>query len=77
MDVVGDFFWTTKCKALTGLRLMAKYTQTYTNVVVLGSMNPQILTHNWLVKERIIPKKVFDSAAQKGNPFTQFISTPP
>ncbi len=56
---------------------MAKYTQTYTNVVVLGSMNPQILTHNWLVKERIISKKVFDSTTRKGNPFTQFISTPP
>ena len=56
---------------------MAKYTQTYTNVVVLGNMNPQILTHNWLVKERIISKKVFGSTEQRANPFTQFISTPP
>lgn len=56
---------------------MAKYTQKYTNVVVLGNMNPQILTHNWLVKEKIISRKVFDSVALNDKPFTQFISTPP
>lgn len=56
---------------------MAKYTQKYTNVVVLGNMNPQILTHHWLVKERIISRKVFDSTTRNGKAFTQFVSTPP
>jgi len=56
---------------------MAEYTHNSVSVVVLGHMNPAILNHDWLVQQRIIPKKFFVQSAQSDSPFIQFLSTPP
>ena len=56
---------------------MAEYKHNYVNVTVLGRMNPQILTHDWLVKTKIITKRVFVTKDSTQPPFSQFISTPP
>ncbi len=55
---------------------MSVYTQTKINVVVIGNMNPQILNHNWLLKEKIIPPKLLASG-QDVVPFSNYVSTPP
>jgi len=56
---------------------MAEYKHNSVNVTVLGKMNTQILTHDWLVKNRIINKTDFISGSKSDSPFSQFISTPP
>ena len=55
---------------------MSVYAQTNMNVVVIGNMNPQILNHNWLLMEKIIPPKLLASE-QDVVPFSNYISTPP
>ncbi len=53
------------------------------NIVVLGRHNAQILTHDFLVNNEILPVSeepfltLFKETEAKGKPFTQFISTPP
>jgi len=61
---------------ITRVFFMSIYTQTKINVVVIGKMNPQILNHNWLLKEKIIPPKLLLSG-QDILPFSNYISTPP
>jgi hypothetical protein len=56
---------------------MADYKQTFINVVVLGNLNPQILNHDWLVKQRILPTGVSPSNKDHTEtPFTQYVSIP-
>lgn len=55
---------------------MSEYAQTNMNVVVIGNMNPQILNHNWLSEEKIIPPKL-RASGQDIVPFSNYISTPP
>ncbi len=53
---------------------MAKISRDFFNIVVIGSMNPQIMNHDWLVKHKIISRSFY----VKDNPakFNQFINMP-
>jgi hypothetical protein len=55
---------------------MTEYIQDLLNVVVIGNMNPQIINHEWLLKEKIINEKYFVSSQPGESPFKQYISTP-
>ncbi len=59
---------------------MARYERKFFNIVFLGSLNPAILTHDFLLSNDIIPKdqEPFRSLLQNepGKQFSQFISTP-
>ena len=56
---------------------MAEYIQDLLNVVVIGNMNPQIINHEWLLKEKIINEKHFVSRRPGESPFKQYVCTPP
>jgi hypothetical protein len=52
------------------------------SIVFLGSQNPQILNHDFLINNKILPiekepfKSLMEGASQGNPPFTQYISTP-
>ncbi|MGR3309770.1 MAG: hypothetical protein ACUZ77_03255 [Candidatus Brocadiales bacterium] len=59
---------------------MARYERKFFNIVFLGSLNPAILTHDFLLSNDIIPKdqEPFKSLLQNepGKQVSRFISTP-
>lgn len=56
---------------------MPEYIHNFFSVVVLGDMNPKILNHDWMARERITPTKYRRSSNPEKPPFREFISTPP
>ena len=56
---------------------MAEYKHNFVNVTVLGRMNPQILTHDWLLKNRIINSRDFVNKDKTQTPFSNYINIPP
>ena len=56
---------------------MAEYKHSFVNVTVLGRMNPQILTHDWLVKSKIITWRDFVTRDKTKAPFSTYFNTPP
>jgi len=56
---------------------LPEYIHNLFSVVVLGDMNPKILNHDWLIRERITPIKYHKSEDPEKTPFREFISTPP
>ena len=57
--------------------IMAEYKHSFVNVTVLGRMNPQILTHDWLVKNKIITWRDFVTRDKTKVPFSTYFNTPP
>jgi hypothetical protein len=59
---------------------MAKFKGKFASIVLLGRQNPQILNHDFLVKNGVLPldQEPFRGLEAKANgrPFTQFISVP-
>ena len=56
---------------------MAEYKHNFVNVTVLGRMNPQILTHDWLVKNRIINSRDFVNKDANQLAFSNYVNIPP
>ena len=62
---------------------MPSFKYKFFNIVVLGRHNPQILTHDFLINNKILPVTqepfltLLREAKEKVKPFNQFISTPP
>jgi len=58
---------------------MAQKIKNHISVVALGRQNPQILNPDFLKISSIVPvdKEPFLSVYKEGQPFTEFISTPP
>ena len=59
---------------------MATAKQRFFSIVLVGGQNPQILNHDFLVANRVLPDKepfVSQKADKRDNPFTEFFSTPP
>jgi len=56
---------------------MAEYKHNYVNVTILGRMNPQILTHDWLAKSRIINSRDFVTKDKTQAPFSNYFNIPP
>ena len=56
---------------------MVEYIQDLLNIVIIGNMNPQIINHEWLLKEKIISEKHFVSNQSGQSPFGTYINTPP
>jgi hypothetical protein len=59
---------------------MPSFEGKFFSIVFLGRQNPQILTHDFLVSNRVLPtdREPFSGLLGKrdGSPFTEFISTP-
>ena len=61
---------------------MPIFSPTFFSIVFLGSHNPQILNHDFLLKNQVLPIKeepfssLIEKASEKHPPFTQYVSTP-
>jgi len=59
---------------------MPNFKEQLFSIVVIGRLNPQILNHDFLINNEILPvsEEPFKSllAKENGNPFTEFVSTP-
>ncbi len=59
---------------------MPNFKEQLFSIVIIGRLNPQILNHNFLIDNEILPvgEEPFKSllAKENGNPFTEFVSTP-
>jgi hypothetical protein len=61
---------------------MSSFTRSFFSIVFIGRQNPQILNHDFLIRNRILPKKaepfksLIDNSSGKTPPFTEFLSTP-
>lgn len=58
---------------------MAQANQKFFSIVLLGRPNPQILNHDFLVANDILPhlKPFFKEVKESETPYTEFFSTPP
>jgi hypothetical protein len=61
---------------------MPIFTPKFFSIVFLGSQNPQILNHDFLINNQVLPiekepfKSLMEEASKEHPPFTQYISTP-
>ena len=61
---------------------MPIFSPKFFSIVFLGSQNPQILNHDFLINNQILPiekdpfKSLMEGASKEHPPFTQYISTP-
>ncbi len=61
---------------------MPSFTPKFFSIVLLGRQNPQILNHNFLIENNVIPvqsepfKSLIEESSDKKQPFTEYISTP-
>lgn len=61
---------------------MPIFSPTFFSIVFLGSQNPQILNHDFLINNQVLPieqepfKSLMEGASEEHHPFTQYISTP-
>lgn len=62
---------------------MPVYKHNFFSIVLLGSHNPQILNHDFLINNKILPqeeepfKTLLDGEKKGKKPFNEFLSTPP